>query len=269
MGDVAQKARRVRVTMIPEGQQLFADGVEVKVGDTFAEGAQVVGKRTVTLTEGAAVPPARAFGFAIMDDVRVGLALPEGAPPGFPVQPAPVAWWSYPGDVAASAAPAPLTEAELAEIEGREKMATPGPWAWSNDASRGAELRSGDDAILWSTMLYYDTTDIEGGAGDEAFIAAARSDVPRLLVDLRRAQKRIADLEALPTLDRCRCAAPHVVDGLIPACSLCGQPMTLYRLHVEAAGELAESEIAHCRARIDALVAQTEAARKRARPEAP
>lgn len=68
----------------------------------------------------------------------------------------------------ASAEPAPLTEAELAEIEGREKMATPGPWTWSNDASRGAELRSGDDAILWSTMPYHDTTDIEGGAGEEA-----------------------------------------------------------------------------------------------------
>mgnify|MGYP000455700410 FL=1 len=237
MGDVAQKARRVRVTMIPEGQQLFADGVEVKVGDTFAEGAQVVGKRTVTLTEGAAVPPARAFGFAIMDDVRVGLALPEGAPPGFPVQPAPVAWWSYPGDVAASAEPAPLTEAELAEIE----------------AAMGLLM----DAIYDDGSIDIDDSDV------------VRAGFPRLLADLRRAQKRIADLEALPTLDRCRCAAPHVVDGLIPACSLCGQPMTLYRLHVEAAGELAESEIAHCRARIDALVAQTEAARKRARPEAP
>lgn len=237
MGDVAQKARRVRVTMIPEGQQLFADGVEVKVGDTFAEGAQVVGKRTVTLAEGAAVPPARAFGFAIMDDVRVGLALPEGAPPGFPVQPAPVAWWSYPGDVAASAEPAPLTEAELARIE--------------RVAARAGALLDAEDYV------------------DINYTADMAKGVPRLLADLRRAHKRIADLEALPTLDRCRCAAPHVVDGLIPACAVCAQPMTLYRLHVEASGELAESEIAHCRARIDALVAQTEAARKRAKLEAP
>ena len=91
---------------------------------------------------------------------------------------------------------APLSEEELAAIEAREKTATPGPWTWDYDKIRGTELKSGDEGVLWSTMPWHDTTDIDGCAGDEAFIAAARSDVPRLLSEVRRLRQKIADMEA-------------------------------------------------------------------------
>lgn len=87
----------------------------------------------------------------------------------------------------------PLTEAELAAIEAREKAATAGPWAFDNDKMRGDEIRHGDDVVLRSTMPWHDVTDIECAEADRAFIAAARTDVPRLLADLR-AVKRERDV---------------------------------------------------------------------------
>jgi hypothetical protein len=117
-----------------------------------------------------------------------------------------------------------MTEQELAEIEARCNAATPGPWVWDGDspmdveptvcphASRwtdhGPDLVNGDQQKVWDAYWKNDPTGESSGkpepptgvlvahgydasglnvcAADATFIAAARSDVPRLVAEIRR-----------------------------------------------------------------------------------
>ena len=95
--------------------------------------------------------------------------------------------------------PAPIPPEELRAMEKRCEAATPGPWYW--ETVRGMRtLADGLRKILWS---YGDDGDLEGDDTDEAFIAHARTDLPRLLaahralVEERDALlERVTDLEA-------------------------------------------------------------------------
>lgn len=78
-----------------------------------------------------------------------------------------------------------LTAAELAEIETRAEAATTGPWV--HDADKGGEHRVGtSDGKEWVAYIGNDE-DWPHPVPDAAFIAAARTDVPRLVAALRAA----------------------------------------------------------------------------------
>lgn len=130
--------------------------------------------------------------------------------------------------------PAPLTPAELAAIRARERKAMPGPWEWNidDDASDGEflltsehpeRIAAGDlvqpDGDRWVATAWKVDIDLlpEENDGetrgrvfsivlnraDAAFIAAARTDVPRLLATVDAARQRAdALVTALEAIDR-------------------------------------------------------------------
>lgn len=88
----------------------------------------------------------------------------------------------------------PLTTQQLTDIEARTNAATPGPWctdAW--EIYQGTEYQPG--LSMWIGETCRGTSTPEQDQADAAFVAAARTDVPALLADLRRARDRVADLE--------------------------------------------------------------------------
>ena len=96
-----------------------------------------------------------------------------------------------PADVQRPTTPPPLTEEELAEIEARANAAAAGPWRV--DGHPGDECRiEGGNLAGHDGMVIYD----EGGHGpeDALFIAHARSDVPRLIADLRASRAEVERL---------------------------------------------------------------------------
>jgi hypothetical protein len=106
------------------------------------------------------------------------------------------------GDVAAGGAEAHrLSEEDLTDIEARANAATPGPWRVDRhqadmDQETGESVsvpaEPEEDALYCSIMCDAQTHEIAHTAEerpnppDAAFIAAARSDVPRLLAEVRR-----------------------------------------------------------------------------------
>ena len=82
-----------------------------------------------------------------------------------------------------------MTEEELVEIEARAAAATPGPWEWNGGQFEDARLQWGDKFVLFASLYmprgnweaYVDVSD-----ADMDFIAAARSDVPALVAEVRR-----------------------------------------------------------------------------------
>ena len=78
-----------------------------------------------------------------------------------------------------------LTESQLAEIEARVQVATPGPW---KSMWEGRDHESGDHFIMRGTDdgrhddLYLSPSRIE----DQDFVAHSRQDVPALLAEVRR-----------------------------------------------------------------------------------
>lgn len=97
-----------------------------------------------------------------------------------------------------------LTDADLDEIEARANAATPGPW----DVSDGNE---GDwpPRPLWmvTNEAFHNppadddtpwiAAELHTGVRDDAeFVAAARTDVPRLLAEVRRLRAALASLPA-------------------------------------------------------------------------
>lgn len=98
-----------------------------------------------------------------------------------------------------------LTDERLAEIEARCNAATPGPWD-----SCTAICGSGDSAIIAPIhgrscvlALVYAEVDEQGkdvvrSMRDAAFIAAARTDVPDLLAEVRRLRALVG--EPAPTV---------------------------------------------------------------------
>jgi hypothetical protein len=84
-----------------------------------------------------------------------------------------------------------LSEEELLEIEARLGAASPGPW---KSFVEGRDHTSGSDFIMTGEGASR-SKDIElSGAtiADQDFIAAARQDVLRLLVEVRRLQRMVS-----------------------------------------------------------------------------
>ncbi|WP_405960747.1 hypothetical protein OG235_27670 [Streptomyces sp. NBC_00024] len=91
--------------------------------------------------------------------------------------------------------PEPLSAERLAEITARADAATAGPWctdAW--EIYQGAEYVPG--ISFWIGETCRGTSELGQDRADAAFVAAARSDVPALVAEVRRQAARIAELEA-------------------------------------------------------------------------
>ncbi|MDX2513905.1 hypothetical protein PV355_01820 [Streptomyces stelliscabiei] len=91
--------------------------------------------------------------------------------------------------------PEPLSAERLAGIEARADAATAGPWctdAW--EIYQGTEYVPG--ISFWIGETCRGTSELGQDRADAAFVAAARSDVPVLVAEVRRQAARIAELEA-------------------------------------------------------------------------
>lgn len=113
-----------------------------------------------------------------------------------------------------------LTPDELAAIEARANAASDGPWEplgrnpGHHKTEIGAMLDTPRAIVIADTELWGRQPTDQNGA-DAAFIASARTDVPKLLAEVQRLQavERIA-VEALNTIasDNCDACGPGVRD---------------------------------------------------------
>lgn len=91
-----------------------------------------------------------------------------------------------------------MTPADLDEIEQRANAATPGPWI----ADVAPDPETGQ-------FLIYDVNDscvCDAYERDRSFIAAARSDVPALVAEVRRKDGVIAEMLASSVMNAADCA---------------------------------------------------------------
>jgi hypothetical protein len=87
--------------------------------------------------------------------------------------------------VPAGSVPQPLSAERLAEIEARADAATDGPWCTDSwEIYQGSEYEPG--LSFWIGETCRGTADLEQDRADAAFVAAARSDVPALVAEIRR-----------------------------------------------------------------------------------
>lgn len=78
-----------------------------------------------------------------------------------------------------------LTTQQLADITARADAATPGPWCTDDwEIYQGAEYEPG--LSMWIGETCRGATTLEQDRADAEFVAAARSDVPALLAEVRR-----------------------------------------------------------------------------------
>ena len=91
----------------------------------------------------------------------------------------------------------PLTDAELAAIEARAEAATPGPWTSAyhhGSPYKRQELRmlfgGHGGALVRGARDYAVLT-----APDAHFVAAARTDIPRLVAEVRRLRRQVEAME--------------------------------------------------------------------------
>jgi len=122
-----------------------------------------------------------------------------------------------------------LTKQDLEAIRGRADRATPGPWCVAGSprnfvvARHGASERCSDNPVLWA-----DDDCLGGSAADAEFVAAARSDVPRLVdeVDrLREILNRALVWQLGPTFAvdiRAGCPDRDLADEIAEVCSTPG-----------------------------------------------
>ncbi|MFH9072716.1 hypothetical protein [Streptomyces alboflavus] len=92
--------------------------------------------------------------------------------------------------------PDPLTAEQLDQIEARANAATPGPWctdAW--EIYQGTEYQPG--ISLWIGETCRGTSSPEQDRADAAFVAAARTDVPALLTEVRRLHAALEEIRHL------------------------------------------------------------------------
>ncbi|MEU3613447.1 hypothetical protein ABZ725_14185 [Streptomyces sp. NPDC006872] len=103
----------------------------------------------------------------------------------------------------------PPTDQQLADIETRANAATPGPWCTDSwEIYQGTEYEPG--MSMWIGETCRGTGSLEQDRADATFVAAARTDVPALITELRRALDRVAELEAYANgCDAEGCAIPH------------------------------------------------------------
>jgi hypothetical protein len=82
----------------------------------------------------------------------------------------------------------PLTDDELKAIEARANAATPGPWKAEGDDECILYVRAANGHTVVTTDSGVYTTD-----EDAIFIAAARTDVPKLVAEVRRLREAFVD----------------------------------------------------------------------------
>lgn len=125
-------------------------------------------------------------------------------------------------------------ETRLAEIEARDKAATPGPWvaetyenvgaakregyfAWSTDGHGHDAYNGRPVATVWRRTGVLRATGLPGSievsAEDAAFIVAAREDVPWLIAQVRAALAKHPACEAGLTAEHAK-AVEYVVEAL-------------------------------------------------------
>ncbi|MFE5514502.1 hypothetical protein ACFQ9J_28605 [Streptomyces sp. NPDC056529] len=92
---------------------------------------------------------------------------------------------------------APMSEQRLAEILARANAATEGPWCTDSwEIYQGTEYVPG--ISFWIGETCRGTADMEQDRADAAFVAAARTDVPELVAEVRRLmEERHSTNEAL------------------------------------------------------------------------
>lgn len=86
---------------------------------------------------------------------------------------------------------ASIDEAELAEMEARCVAASPGPW---HSHIVGRDLEAGLNCIELGSCELLEV--LGAKTADQDFIASARSDVPRLIADIRRLNWLIGSLKS-------------------------------------------------------------------------
>lgn len=109
-----------------------------------------------------------------------------------------------------------MTDDELAAIEARCKKATPGPWNppsnYDHERHPNVLLRRSiarDVLVLVNPrygrhLQHIPDEAFEQAGADAAFIAAARSDIPALLAEVRRLREIVAPFERLEAYRRSR-----------------------------------------------------------------
>jgi hypothetical protein len=99
-----------------------------------------------------------------------------------------------------------MTDEELAGIEARANAATAGPWTVDNDTDKRCQIATASAGVI-ADMLRV----------DGVFCAAARTDVPALLAEVRRLRGELQCVVAhtghLPDADR------ELLAGLLASCS--------------------------------------------------
>lgn len=92
-----------------------------------------------------------------------------------------------------------MTEAELAAIEERANAATPGPWVaepargkWSDGETHCAGIHVAGES--WNEIVTTDGGVYGPNWPDAQFIAAARSDIPALVAEVKRLRAELAEL---------------------------------------------------------------------------
>ena len=78
----------------------------------------------------------------------------------------------------------PITDQELQSIENRANAATEGPWEWARWYS-GDPSRVFQGSHLGETLICLDNT-YENCQADCVFIENARTDIPKLLAEIKR-----------------------------------------------------------------------------------
>lgn len=95
--------------------------------------------------------------------------------------------------------PTPIDDADLCAMEARERAATPGPWRWwtSNSQRRlSSDVTGGDGDVACATVHPRDRVpDIQIREADARFIEHARTDMQRLIVEVRRLRALLAKEE--------------------------------------------------------------------------
>lgn len=127
-----------------------------------------------------------------------------------------------------------MDEAKLQEIEARANAATPGPWATSAHGP-GRFVVTADDGDVTVGTVSREVFEIYDGCApwrfgdapipESLFLAAARTDVPALVAEVRRITAALATARregAAEMLARCRTAARAAFDA---------HPLTLNRYH--------------------------------------
>ena len=141
-----------------------------------------------------------------------------------------------------------MTPERLDEIEARANAATPGPWEWHPYMGSGATLAKPNHPFHELNILKT-TDDWPPVAADAEFIAAARTDVPALLAEVRRLQAAVERVRVLHVPFRiygeCECedtTTPGHVDIeevgitcnlLYTACRECCTSGAVYRYQTE------------------------------------